>query len=152
MYTGETESNQHEQDEEEDDEGNDDLDGPNDEELTQRDYSEAIGNSAPDTIYSKFLRRVQRGGANQVLRYSRWSGTPLAVGRAGSINESDIPQCGYCGAPRRFEFQILPQLLHYLHVDCSTNLVDISTSTAAADGLPDENIFSNGSGKVHFTI
>jgi len=34
-----------------------------------------------------------------------------------STEESFPPPCQYCGAPRSFEFQILPQMLHYLLQD-----------------------------------
>jgi hypothetical protein len=30
---------------------------------------------------------------------------------------NDIPPCARCGAPRQFEFQVLPQLLHFLDID-----------------------------------
>lgn len=130
------------------------LDGPSDAEITQKNYCEALGNSAPDRVYSKFLHRIQLGGGNQVLRYSRWTGEPLLVsGRSTTIGEADIPHCEYCGAERRFEFQVLPQLLHYLQVDRSTNLLTapiddgINSSGIETDNTLADTVFSNSSGK-----
>ena len=40
-----------------------------DEDLTQKDYSEALGNESPDPLYRKFLNRIRTGGPNQILRY-----------------------------------------------------------------------------------
>ena len=34
----------------------------------------------------------------------------------GIATESDIPKCESCGSERRFEFQVLPQLLNHLKV------------------------------------
>ena len=31
--------------------------------------------------------------------------------------DSVVPRCRCCGGPREFEFQVMPQLLHYLGVD-----------------------------------
>ena len=50
--------------------------GPDEEEdakLTQADYDNALGSETKDPSYIRFLSRVRRGGADQVLRYSRWN-------------------------------------------------------------------------------
>ena len=57
-----------------------------------------------------FLARVARA-PSQVLRYG---GAPLWHGRRGRL--AAPPPCA-CGAPRDFEFQVMPQLLHYLDVE-----------------------------------
>ncbi len=57
----------------------------------------------------------------QVLRFCRWLGAqPLWVGSAGKPRKhveggSIAPACK-CGAPRDFEFQVMPQILHALQV------------------------------------
>jgi hypothetical protein len=42
-----------------------------------------------------------------------------------------IPPCEHCGAPRQFEFQLMPQLLHYLANECSD---EVAHSTTTASG------------------
>ena len=71
--------------------------------------------------------RVARAG-DQVLRY-RLGGPPLWAGRqyrecrpchvrgsteVGKGSGVSVPPCGRCGGARQFEFQVQPQLLHYL--------------------------------------
>ena len=92
--------------------------------LNQSDYDSALGNKSRDKEYVSFLSRVRRGGADQVLRYCRWKDGcgPLdisATAAASNISTS-VPPCSKCGAPRAFEAQIMPQLLHYLKVDKNT--------------------------------
>ena len=61
------------EDEDDGDDGDDNDDdntyAKKDEDLTQKDYSEALGNKAPDPLYRKFLSRIRKGGGNQILRY-----------------------------------------------------------------------------------
>jgi hypothetical protein len=85
---------------------------------------------------------------DQCLRYSRWPETkqrhtsieeeddeknegPLWLtsdNQPPSQSEAEIksppfpPPCQYCGSPRFFEFQILPQMLHYLFLDPSEKI------------------------------
>ena len=89
-----------------------------------------------------------------MLRYSRWTGDPLLVNsHLSDVREVGIPNCEYCGAIRRFEFQILPQLLHYLQVDHSTNLLaapigdTANTSDVRMERATGDTVFSNSSGK-----
>ena len=102
----------------------------------------ATGVTDPNTL--AFYARVAIGGEDndvrdQVLRYSRWaehssggeqvedtekSGGPLWISSndlPDSATETEFPpKCEYCGAPRKFEFQLMPQMLHYLlHSDKS---------------------------------
>lgn len=115
--------------------------------LRQADYSEALGNEAVDPCYVRFLSRVRRGGEKQVLRYCRWEsveegGGPLwmhsadAVLRRGEetlpprIAEDTVPCCDKCGEPRQFEFQVMPQLLHYLELDKKARLKDAPEEAA----------------------
>jgi pre-rRNA-processing protein TSR4 len=153
------------------DDCSDDEEEKTDAELTQTDYNTALGNEASDTIYTKFMERVRRGGSNQVLRYIRWDDIegPLTLSStdtntsASSRNEateqpesSDLCLC--CGSKRRFEFQIMPQMLHFLRVDektkISENLEDVSImndptlpASNDADSLPiEEGIQSTNTG------
>ena len=54
--------------------------------------------------------------------YSRWSSNPLAVNSYGHPEKGDIPVCLNCGSERKFEFQIMPQLLYYLKIEQATQL------------------------------
>ena len=71
-----------------------------------------------DSVYKRFMQRVRMGGADQVLRYCRWTlDTPVLV-HAAAYGSAEVPEvCACtCGAPRRLEFQVMPQLLHFLNV------------------------------------
>jgi pre-rRNA-processing protein TSR4 len=102
--------------------------------LTQNDYNEALGNESRDPEYIRFLSRVRRGGPNQVLRYCRWQDEygPISISTAAARahRESVPPVCQRCGAARKFEFQIMPQLLSYLHVDGDTSVNNPTTEQA----------------------
>lgn len=61
----------------------------------------------------------------------RWhDAPPLWVKSQDLPRPTDIPRCG-CGAERRFEFQIMPQLLHYLNVDNGAKGTTAAAATAA---------------------
>jgi pre-rRNA-processing protein TSR4 len=106
--------------------------------LQQKDYDQALGNKSRDPEYLQFLSRVRRGGAKQVLRYCRWNDDsgPLAVSSAAAEQhrETTPPLCEHCGGLRKFEFQIMPQLLSYLQVDGDT-LVNNPTVEQARMGV-----------------
>jgi Programmed cell death protein 2, C-terminal putative domain len=90
--------------------------------------------SIDDPLTDQFHRRitVRPNVQTQVLRYHRWPKDENGVEAADEVGgplwiRSDyrpetvapegnrcIPNCQYCGAPRKFEFQLMPQLLHYL--------------------------------------
>ena len=86
-------------------------------------------------LYSIFEARVRRA-PEQILRYSCDSGAkPLLLGPLAPLSTGDgddvavaadergsseaqcVPACERCGAPRRFEFQVMPQLLYFLAQD-----------------------------------
>ncbi|XP_076440718.1 programmed cell death protein 2-like [Babylonia areolata] len=74
----------------------------------------ATQESEDDKQFKKFKKRVALY-QDQVLRYCK-GGEPLWVSIKHQAKEADIPDCS-CGAPRQFEFQVMPQLLNYLGVD-----------------------------------
>ena len=51
-----------------------------------------------------------------ILRYATGTGKQPLWGRLSPV-PSSIPPCPRCGADRRFEFQLLPQLLAFLDID-----------------------------------
>lgn len=98
--------------------------------VTQRELNDAIGASQnQDKHYIRFLTRVELA-KDQVLRYSRWNDSNvLWVHSKDTLASESVPPCSHCGAARKFEFQVLPQLLFYLHVDNASSLSDISAKS-----------------------
>ena len=79
----------------------------------------AKGGPDPDQEhFAHFQARIDEA-KGQVLRYCFTRGAvPLWPVRSGVPRDAkDIPPCSACGGPRRFEFQILPHLVHYLGQD-----------------------------------
>lgn len=77
--------------------------------------------------WATFQERLAKA-PEQVLRYHRSAHAkalwPTASGRLSKV---DIPKCSYCGGPRCFEFQILPQLLFYFGVNNDVDSLDWAT-------------------------
>ncbi|TDH71447.1 hypothetical protein CCR75_003490 [Bremia lactucae] len=96
--------------------------------VSQRELNEALGHTTDqDPHYVRFLTRVAIA-KKQVLRYSRWQNDAvLWVHSKGVLNHHDVPPCNHCGHERKFEFQVLPQLLTYLHVDHLTSLHNLTS-------------------------
>jgi hypothetical protein len=90
--------------------------------LTQSQYDEALGSESTDPAYIRFLTRVKLGGTDQVMRYCRWNGSPLAISSDVLKEEYRPATCEHCGAERKFEFQVMPQLLHFLKTERQTTL------------------------------
>ncbi|CAG0917128.1 unnamed protein product [Notodromas monacha] len=92
-------------------------------------YSEsellAMAKPEEDPVCERFLRRV-RMYPEQVLRYHMKS-EPLWVSVENQISLSAVPPCALCGAPRHFEFQIMPQLLTHLSLGSEKDAVDWGT-------------------------
>ena len=64
-----------------------------------------------DWAFIRFQNRVAKN-QGQCLRYARWDdGAALWVSASALPGENGIPYCPRCGAERKFEFQVLPQLL-----------------------------------------
>ena len=76
------------------------------------------GPSAEQQDFAYFTTRMARA-PEQCIRYCFDEGAqplwPSSQGRA----PRNIPPCNRCGAPRRFEYQLLPQALHFMQVDSS---------------------------------
>ena len=99
-------------------------DSTQDASVTQEALNDAAGAAPPpDETTLRFLARVAREPA-QVLRYKR-RGRPLYVSRR--LRTTRVAPCERCGAPRSFEFQIMPQFLYFLNVE--KNLRDLNFGT-----------------------
>nr|SVE70285.1 EOG090X0266 [Daphnia similis]SVE70909.1 EOG090X0266 [Daphnia similis] len=84
-----------------------------DDETLSESLEESVADVQEDKIFLKFKEKID-SYPDQVLRYGKGE-TPLWV--SDSNAPSMIPNCEYCGSERRFEFQIMPQVLNYLQLD-----------------------------------
>ena len=111
----------------ENEDSDDELDGN----LEQKDLNEMTG-ANPETVSKdvdtmKFYERINSipNVNTQCLRYLRWpdkklcieTTSPLWIRSDYKLDDEKIPSCERCGAERRFEFQLMPQMLHYLLKD-----------------------------------
>jgi len=96
--------------------------------LEQGDLNEMTG-AGPETVSKdaftmQFYDRINKmpNVNTQCLRYLRWPDQELCFATTSPLwmrsdyrpNDDDIPSCERCGATRRYEFQLMPQMLHYL--------------------------------------
>ena len=96
--------------------------GPLDAEALPPEVLDAIegSHSQESQQFAEFAARLA-SAPEQVLRYCAEDGAqPLWPSLAHVPKPDSIPACPLCGAARRFEFQILPQLLHFMQVDASS--------------------------------
>ncbi|XP_066162995.1 uncharacterized protein [Oryza sativa Japonica Group] len=91
--------------------------------------------------WASFLERISRE-QDQVLRYCREStAKPLWVVYSGSLTNAAKPSCIYCNGPLCYEFQIMPQLLHYFHVENEPDSLDWATIIVyTCKGSCDQNV------------
>ncbi|KAL3160090.1 hypothetical protein ABBQ32_010870 [Trebouxia sp. C0010 RCD-2024] len=92
-------------------------------ELSEQDMPKELladveANQNQDDRHFAHFAAVVAEAPGQCLRYCFDEGAePLWPSRHHTPVPQDIPACQYCGSARRFEFQVLPQLLHYMDVD-----------------------------------
>ena len=97
--------------------------------LSAEEISKYVGNQIKmDKLYERFQEKI-KCEPDQVIRYQRF-GEPLWISSKKLPEANDIPNCEYCGSPRKFEFQVMPQML--IHLDLDELIQD---SGAAADGI-----------------
>lgn len=135
--------------------------------LTQQDYNKALSERKYDPVYINFLTRIDRGGSQQVLRYVASSAHRTGVAPSSSSSSSSsigevtldvqergrlyvsrqvqkeisrVPPCPHCGGARALEFQIMPQILHFLGVDRNTqvNIHEETATTATANATAED--------------
>lgn len=84
--------------------------------VNESSFSQAgLKKSVRDPQFSLFRRRTLLQ-PDQMLRYSFGAVKPLWVTSSGQM-VGDATPCGMCGGKRVCEFQLMPQLLHYLALD-----------------------------------
>ena len=80
-----------------------------------------------DPVQRAFARRIA-GSTTQCVRYRLWRDDAfLPVSNTSAAPLSDVPPCASCGAPRRFEFQVLPQMLSFVVPDTTAHSLDFET-------------------------
>lgn len=138
--------------------------------ITQQDYNETLSKAKHDPIYVSFLTRLQKGGAQQVLRYST-SSLHREEQKSEQVNPEDrdrgrifvskkekdnastlvVPPCQFCGAARCLEFQVMPQLLYYLKTENETVLtktIDPNSVNQTPDEINLKGVISNKNNTV----
>ena len=110
-----------------------DDDGQDDGDIEQSDLNEMTGIGAmdgtSDPLTMEFYTRIGRANGDvkgQCLRYCRWpefsdiendevQNGPLWISSSNRPEKTeDIPCCQYCGSQRKFEFQLMPQIISVL--------------------------------------
>ena len=97
--------------------------------LPADEISKYVGNETKmGKKYTQF-KETTKLAPDQVIRYQRL-GKPLWISDKEIPEAKDIPDCELCGAPRIFEFQIMPQMLNNLDLDSLSR-----ESNLSADGI-----------------
>ncbi|CAM9111042.1 unnamed protein product [Ectocarpus sp. 13 AM-2016] len=116
-------------------EGSNDDGGPadgedDDSKLSQAELDKVAGvHGVKDRTTLQFLTRTQANP--QVVRYDAAGAGPLWSSSKKIPEEADVPPCARCGRTRKFEFQVMPHLLHHLGVDANVNVKALDTKAAA---------------------
>ena len=126
-----------------------DDDEDSDADLEQEDLNRMTGRKdtvEQDKFTETFMQRI-KGQPDQALRYARWNvisaeeeaeshsrGGPSTVVADQVLwirkdyCPTSIPDCPYCGAPRRFEFQLMPQMLDHFNRHSTADAASFSSS------------------------
>ncbi|CAM9865841.1 unnamed protein product [Pylaiella littoralis] len=110
------------------------VDGEDDDsKLSQGELDKVAGvHGVKDKITLQFLTRTQTNP--QVVRYDAVGAGPLWSSSNGIPTEADVPPCGRCGQTRKFEFQVMPHLLHHLGVDANAKALDAKAAVSKSQG------------------
>lgn len=95
------------------------IEGEYTEEELPTEIVDSFENAVPEAQqhFAYFAAQIAKE-PSQVLRYCFEPGARPLCPAPGGIPEADsVPCCPCCGASRRFEFQVMPQLLNHLGVD-----------------------------------
>ncbi|CAB3403360.1 unnamed protein product [Caenorhabditis bovis] len=89
--------------------------------MTREDLEAAVAEQEKDLVFDKFNRLLNLN-PEQIIRYKR-NGDPLPSTCRSELPEQ-IEPCALCGAPRRFEMQLMPHLLSLIDVDAIGQSID----------------------------
>ena len=94
-------------------------------EYTEDELPGDVVNSFEDAVpeaqhhFAAFAAQIAKE-PSQVVRYCFDEGaSPLCPSATGIPASEQVPGCERCGGPRKFEFQVMPQLLNHLGVDAA---------------------------------
>ena len=84
-------------------------------EITDSDIRDALGGRLEDDPVHLHFNKVMERANTQVLRLSRWHNENILWANGNTMLSLDqVPACPLCKNPRKFEFQIMPQLIYLL--------------------------------------
>lgn len=114
--------------------------------VSEKELEKYFGKAATteDKVFQQF-KKVISAEPEQVIRYQR-GGDPLWITNVTNTVESKLqalPACTHCGGPRKFEFQIMPQVLVQLkddRLDWGVLAVYTCASSCEISGYVEENV------------
>ena len=107
----------------------DSLEEDDEDDTTEDDLHQALGPRSwkSDKTAVAFQKRV-KPFPDQCVRYSRWNDSETVLWPSEERQcDSEIPKCPHCGAKRKFEIQITPQMLHILNLGVESGSCDWET-------------------------
>jgi len=98
--------------------------------MSAEELAKYTGDSKSEDKNLRLFKKAIKSAPDQVIRYQRGGQAPLWVSTE-NLPPGKIPSCDYCGADRKFEFQIMPQMLNYLKLDAGIDQESVDWGTLA---------------------
>ena len=105
------------------------IEEDDEDDTTEDDLHQALGprSRKSDKTAVAFQKRV-KPFPDQCVRYSRWNDSETVLWPSEERQcDSEIPKCPHCGAKRKIEIQITPQMLHVLNMGIESGSCDWET-------------------------